>query len=173
MAVKGAGLRASGKLLELPPDPIDGARAVFLPDNNGYILAPFPVAPVNVNDCILLPDSLKELMRITRSIGVSLKGSFLNLDGVFDSRNNRKRIFNRGMVPNIPENPRNRKRPKPGPKRIFDAAIHELRLVVERTFAWEDKFKRLLLRFERIQSRHLGFKRIAYALINLRRFCPA
>ena len=32
VAVKGAGLRASGKLLELPPDPIDGARAVFLPD---------------------------------------------------------------------------------------------------------------------------------------------
>ena len=57
--------------------------------------------------------------------------------------------------------------------KVFDAAIHELRLVVERTFAWEDKFKRLLLRFERIQSRHLGFKRIAYALINLRRFCPA
>ncbi len=77
------------------------------------------------------------------------------------------------MVPNIPENTRNRKRPKPGPKRIFDATIHELRLVVERTFAWEDKFKRLLLRFERIQSRHLGFKRVAYALINLRRFCPA
>ena len=150
-----------------------GEKIMAIVENNGYILAPFPVAPVNVNDCILLPDSLNELTRIMRSIGVSLKGSVLNLDGVFDSRSNRKRIFNRGMVPNIPENPRNRKRPKPGPKRLFDAAIHELRLVVERTFAWEDKFKRLLLRFERIQSRHLGFKRIAYALINLRRFCPA
>jgi hypothetical protein len=28
-----------------------------------------------------------------------------------------------------------------------------LRMRVERTFAWEDKFKRLLLRFERIQQR--------------------
>ena len=56
---------------------------------------------------------------------------------------------------------------------MFNDAIHDLRLTVERTFAWEDKFKRLLLRFERIQSRHLSFKLIAYALINLRAFCEA
>ncbi len=84
-----------------------GEKILAIVENNGYILAPFPVAPVNVNDCILLPESLNELTRIMRSIGVSVKGSVLNLDGVFDSRNNRKRIFNRGMVPNIPENTRN------------------------------------------------------------------
>jgi hypothetical protein len=44
---------------------------------------------------------------------------------------------------------------------------------VERTFAWEDKFKRLLLRFERIQQRHYGMKLLAYTLINLREFCGA
>jgi hypothetical protein len=38
--------------------------------------------------------------------------------------------------------------PKRGRKRLFNAAIHSLRLCVERTFSWEDKFKRLLLRFE-------------------------
>jgi len=150
-----------------------GEKIMAIVDNNGYVLAPFPVAAVNVNDCILLPDCLKELMRITRSIGASVEGAFLNLDGVFDSKKNRKMIVNRGMVPNIPENKRNRKRTKPGPKRMFNAAIHKLRLAVERTFAWEDKFKRLLLRFERIQSRHLSFKLIAYALINLRRFSTA
>jgi hypothetical protein len=42
---------------------------------------------------------------------------------------------------------------------------------VERTFAWEDKFKRLLLRFERLQHRHDGMKVLAYTLINLRSFC--
>jgi hypothetical protein len=46
------------------------------------------------------------------------------------------------MIPNIKENPRNRKRPKRGRKRLFNAAIHALRMRVERTFAWEDKFKR-------------------------------
>jgi hypothetical protein len=38
------------------------------------------------------------------------------------------------------------------------------------TFAWEDKFKRLLLRFEFKQQRHYGMKLIAYTLINLRHF---
>jgi hypothetical protein len=45
------------------------------------------------------------------------------------------------------ENPRNRKTPKRGRKRFFNVAIHALRMRIERTFAWEDKFKRLLLRF--------------------------
>jgi len=49
--------------------------------------------------------------------------------------------------------------------------IAMLRMRVERTFAWEDKFKRLLLRFERIQQRHYGMKLMAYTLINLRGFC--
>jgi hypothetical protein len=95
----------------------------------------------------------------------------LNLDGGFDSTRNRKCIFNAGLIPNIPENPRNRKHPKRGRKRLFNAAIHALRMRVERTFAWEDKFKRLLLHFERIQQRHYGMKLMAYTLINLRRFC--
>ena len=33
------------------------------------------------------------------------------------------------------------------------------------------QFKRLLLRFERIQQRHYGMKLLAYTLINLRKFC--
>ncbi len=61
--------------------------------------------------------------------------------------------------------------PKRGRKRLFNAALHALRMRVERTFAWEDKFKRLLLRFERIQRRHYGMKLLAYTLINLRKFC--
>jgi transposase len=65
----------------------------------------------------------------------------------------------------------NTQRPKRGRKRLFNAAMHALRMRVEQTFAWEDKFKRLLLRFERIQRRHYGMKLLAYTLINLRKFC--
>jgi len=75
------------------------------------------------------------------------------------------------MIPNNKENPRNRKSTKLGRKRLFNEAIHALRTHVDRTFAWEDKFKRLLLRFERIQQRHYGMKLLAYTLINLRSFC--
>jgi hypothetical protein len=53
------------------------------------------------------------------------------------------------QVPNIPENARGRKTPKRGRERRFDPAIFEERFrTIERVFAWEDKFRRLLLRFE-------------------------
>jgi len=150
-----------------------GEKVLAIVDKNGFIISPYTIAPVNKNDCILLPESLGHLSEIACNSGLSLKGSILNLDGVFDSIKNRKAIFNRGMIPNIPENKRNRKKPKRGRKRLFDKGIHGLPLAVERTFAWEDKFKRLLLRFETKQSRHFSFKLLAYTLINLRCFCEA
>jgi transposase len=120
---------------------------------------------------VLLLQSLQALKQVAKQVGLDLTDAYLNLDGGFDSAHNRKCIFNAGMIPNIKENPRNRKTPKRGRKRLFNAAIHALRLRVERTFAWEDKFKRVLLRFERIQQRHYAMKLMAYTLINLRAFC--
>jgi hypothetical protein len=145
-----------------------GEKVIAMTDNNGYVLAPLPVAPVNETDMVLLPQGLNALKQVAKEVGLDLRGAYVNLDGGFDSRANRKGIFNAEMIPNIKENPRNRKRPKRGRKRWFNAAIHALRMRVERTFAWEDKFKRLLLRFERIQQQHYGMKLLAYTLINLR-----
>ena len=142
-------------------------------DNNGYVLSPLPVAPVNETDMVLLPDGLKALKRLAKMVGLDLRGAYLNLDAGFDSTHNRKCIFNAGMIPNIKENPRNRKCTKRGRKRLFNAALHALRTRVDRTFAWADKFKRLLLRFECIQQRHFGMKLMAYTLINVREFCGA
>jgi hypothetical protein len=134
-------------------------------------LAPVPVAPVNETDMVLLPQGLKGLKQVAKEVRLDLRGAYLNLDGGFDSIANRKCIFNAGLIPNIPENPRNRKTIKRGRKRLFNKAVHALRMRVERTFAWEDKFKRLLLRFERIQQRHYGMKLLGYTMINLRAFC--
>jgi transposase len=122
---------------------------------------------------ILLPEGLKALKRIAKTAGLDLGGAYLNLDSGFDSTHNRQCIFKAGMIPNIKENPRNRKHMKRGRKRLFNEAIHALRTRVDRTFAWEDKFKRLLLRFEHIQQRHFGMKLLAYTLINVRQFCGA
>ena len=129
-----------------------GEKVIAIIDNNGYVLAPLPVAPVNEADMVLLPEGLKALKRVAKLTGLALKGSYLNLDGGFDSKSNRKAT-------------------KRGRKRLFNATIHALRERVERTFAWEDKFKRVLLRFEYHQRRHYGMKLMAYTLINLRRFC--
>src|SRR4051812_8825000 len=148
-----------------------GDKVIAIIDNHGYVLAPVPVAPVHATDMVLLPEGLKALKEVAKEVGLDLRGAYLNLDGGFDSAHNRKCIFNAGLIPNISENPRNRKRPKRGRKWLFNAVIQALRMRVERTFAWEDKFKRLLLRFERIQQRNYGMKLMAYTLINLRSFC--
>jgi hypothetical protein len=108
---------------------------------------PVPVAPVNETDMVLFPEGLTALKDVVKEVELDLKGAYLNLDDGFDSTHNRKCIFN--------------------------AAIHALRMRVERTFAWEDTCKRLLLRFERIQQRHYGMKVMAYTLINLRACCGA
>ena len=73
---------------------------------------------------VLLPQGLKALKRVATEVGVNLRGAYLNLDGGFDSTHNRKGIFNAGLIPNIKENPRNRKHTKRGRKRLFNAAIH-------------------------------------------------
>ncbi|MBP9752823.1 MAG: hypothetical protein KBD31_03340 [Proteobacteria bacterium] len=76
------------------------------------------------------------------------------------------------MVPNIKENKRNRTKNKRGTKRMFDEKIYEERFrTIERVFAWEDKFKRLLVRFERKSANHFALKLMAYTMINLRHFC--
>ena len=120
----------------------------------------------------LLREALPQLSQIARAIGMDLQGAIVSLDGVYDCRANRKAIFNRGMVPNIPEKPRGRKSSKRGRKRRFDPAIFEKRFrTIERVFAWEDKCHRLLLRFERISDVHYAFKTLAYTMINLRLYC--
>ena len=93
---------------------------------------------------VLLPEGLRALKKVATEVGLDLRGAYFNLDGGCDSTRHRKCIFNAGLIPNIPENPRNRQRTKRGRKRFFNAAIHALRRRVERTFAWEDRFKRLL-----------------------------
>jgi len=54
---------------------------------------------------------------------------------------------------------------------LAEMQTQALRMCVERTFAREDTFERLLLWFERMQQRHYGMKLLTYTLINLRAFC--
>lgn len=149
----------------------EGEKVIAIVDRNVNIIAPFTTAPGNAHESPLFPDAFNHLKRIARSIQVDISGCVMSLDSAYDSSKNRKKIFNAGMIPNIEENPRNRKKTKRGRKRIFDESIYKERFqTVERAFAWEDKFKRLLMRFEFKSANHLGMKLLAYTLINSRHF---
>jgi len=151
---------------------IKGDKVVAFCDRNCNVIAPFVAAPGNHNESPLLRAALPNVMRVARSVGLTLQGTIVSLDGVYDCRQNRKAIFNRGMVPNINANPRGRKFAKRGRKPLFNAGIFRERFnTIERVFGWEDKFRRLLLRFERLSQLHYAFKTLAYTMINLRHFC--
>jgi transposase len=150
---------------------VKGDKVVAFCDRNCNVIAPFISAPGHHNESPLLREALPAVARIAGSIGLDLRGTIVSLDGVYDCRRNRKAIFNRGMVPNINPNPRGRKGAKRGRKPFFDADIFKERFnTIERVFGWEDKFRRLLLRFERLSQLHYAFKTLAYAMINLRHF---
>ena len=48
----------------------------------------------------LLPRGLKDLKRVAREVGLDLRGAVLTLDAGFDSKANRKAVFNAGLKPN-------------------------------------------------------------------------
>jgi len=150
-----------------------GEKVIAITDHHGDVLSPLPGAPVHEPELVLLPEGLQALKRVAKTGGLTLTGAYLNLDAGVESTHHRTGMFNAGMIPNLPENPRNRQHTKRGRKRVFNAAIHVLRTRVDRTCAWEDQFKRLLLRFEHRQPRHVGMKWLAYTWINVREFCGA
>jgi len=151
-----------------------GDKVVAFCDRHGNVIAPFIAAPGNRNESPLLLKALPQMTRIAHKVGLNLKNTIISLDSAYDGRANRKAIFNRGMVPNIPENPRGRSTPKRGRQPFFNPALYQERFfTIERVFAWEDKFRRLLLRFERISQLHYAMKSLAYTMINLRHFCQS
>lgn len=151
-----------------------GEKILVVTDNNGFVIAPLVAAPVNQSDMVLLPNSFKCFKDIILLLGLTLAGTIFNfnfgLDSGFDSKKNRSLVYLLNMKPNIKENPRNRKSAKLGRKRFFDSVVYKLRFSIERTFAWEDKFRRLIVRWERFHHRHASFHLLAFSLINLRGF---
>ena len=57
---------------------------------------------------------------------------------------------------------------KRGRKRLFNALIYKQRFSTERSFAWVDKFRALLIRYDRKDANFLAAHHLAFALINLR-----
>lgn len=137
-------------------------------DGRGYIVASTGVIAGNHNDAFNLQTHLQAAFKSIKRLDLTITGAFFNADSAFDTRAARKVCFNHGVIPNIAENRRNRKTPKRGRKRLFNADVYRQRFTNERSFAWVDKFRALLIRFDRKDVCFLGAHHIAFAMINLR-----
>lgn len=102
----------------------------------------------NHHDLFDIITQFKRLVTWCVGAGISLKGVLVNMDKGFDSKRLRRFCFRHGMIPNVKENVRNRKKPKRGRKRQFEEEAYKNRFVCERTWAWFDSFRTLATRFE-------------------------
>lgn len=136
-------------------------------DKHGYVLASTDIVAGNHNDAFNLKPHLQSAFKSIKRLDISIQGSYFNADSAFDTKEARKICFNHKLLPNIPENKRNRKQAKPGPKRMFNLTVYKRRFIAERSFAWVDKFRALLIRYDRRDIYFLSSHFIAFAMINL------
>lgn len=130
------------------------------------------MSSVNVHDTRLFPTSLSHLCELAYYLELDIAESFFTLDSGFDSRDNYACILDAEMFPVIKPNLRGTKNQKKREKRLnaFDAIekIYKERFTIERCFAWEDKYRKLVIRYETLQSTFMGFRYLAYSMINFR-----
>lgn len=137
-------------------------------DAQGYVVASTGIVAGNHHDAFDLKPQLQSAFRNLKRLGLTIAGAFFNADSAFDTLEARKVCFNHHIIPNIAENKRNRKQTKRGRKRLFNASVYKQRFTSERSFAWIDKFRALLIRYDRKDTNFLGAHHLAFALINLR-----
>lgn len=130
------------------------------------------VRPVNNHDNVLLPESLDALADFASLISLDLKGSYLTLDSGFDSDLNKWLVRTLEIIPVIKPNRRGTKDEKKIEAMYtdFNERIYKERFKIERTFAWQDTYRKLVIRYEKLEATHTGFKYLAYAVMNLRAF---
>ena len=139
-------------------------------DNHGFVVGPISVKPVNQQDTVILPETLTALVDFTHGIGIDLRGSALTWDAGFDSQDNKDIIKAHHMKPVIHPNRRNTKTPIVMARmfRWFDRDLYRLRYKVERTFGWQDTYRKLVVSYDRLPEIRKGCRLLAYSMINFR-----
>ena len=134
------------------------------------MIGPISVKPIHQQDPVILPETLTALVDCTEQIGIALAGSAITLDGGFDSQNNKDIIKAHHMQPVISPNRRHAKTPIAMARmfRWFDRSLYRLRFKVERTFGWQDTFRKLVISYDRLPEIRKGCRLLAYAMINFR-----
>jgi transposase len=97
---------------------------------------------------------------------IKTNGLFLNADAGFDSEDFREICFTKDIIANIDFNKRNSKDTDNQP--LLDDLLYQERFSVERTNAWIDAFKALLVRFETKSQTWMSLHHLAFSLILIR-----
>ena len=144
---------------------------LFLADNAGQPLACATPQAGNHHDLFDIKTTFGELCTLLEEAQIRLEGLFLNADSGFDSSDLRLDCFQRDIEANIAHNRRSGTN-EAAADQYFDEELYRQRTAIERTNAWLDGFKTLLVRYESHIDSWLAFHFLAFAVLLLRKIPP-
>jgi transposase len=114
---------------------------------------------------IIGPGNEHDSRRLLELVGdLDWKPEQLYADAAYDTEHIRRGLESMGIEPNIPVNPRNGRRPRP-----YNVGLYRrMRSAVERFFGWIKSFRRIIIRYERLESTYKALVTIASITIHLR-----
>jgi len=141
-------------------------NALFLTDKQGIPLAMSNPVGGNHHDLFEIEKSFAKILKDLTQANISSNGLFLNADAGFDSKEFREICFTAGITANIDFNKRNSKDTDNQP--LKDDELYKERFSVERTNAWIDAFKALLVRYETLSITWISLHYLAFVFIFIR-----
>lgn len=120
----------------------------------------------NHNDLHEIGESMKEIFSIMKQANTSRNGLFINADAGFNSKDFRMVCSSEGIIPNVCFNYRNGEEKD---NLYFEELLYEERYSIERTNAWMDSFRLLLIRFDTIIASWESFNYIAFIVLLVRK----
>lgn len=124
-------------------------NALFMSDKQGLVLAMSTPQAGEHHDLFEIQGLFDEICNLLKEAGICLKGLFLNADAGFDAERFRVACEQQEIIANVKPNPRNGSSAAyESGQHVFDAELYRERTAVERSNAWLDGFKSLLVRFE-------------------------
>jgi len=114
---------------------------------------------------IIGPGNEHDSRRLLELVGdLDWRPEQLYADAAYDTEHIRRGLESMGVEPNIPVNPRNGRRPRPYNVELY----RRMRSAVERLFGRIKSFRRIIIRYERLESTYKALVTIASIIIHLR-----
>ena len=139
---------------------------LFLTDRQGIPLAVSKPMAGNHHDLFKITDNLEFMNELLMQADIDTAGLFLNADAGFDSKSFRQLCETFEIIANIDINKRNSK--SFDHEYLLDEQLYQERFSVERTNAWLDGFKALIMRYEVLAVTWLSLHFLAFSIILLR-----
>jgi transposase len=141
---------------------------LFLTDRQGIPLACSNPMSGEHHDLFEIEKNVSKMIATLQQANIKVDGLFLNGDAGFDALTMREICEHYDIIANIAVNKRSSSAEQ-AHSYLFDNELYKERFVVERTNAWIDSFKALLVRYE-INAKHwLGLHYLAFSFLLLRK----